>query len=183
MIHRSIQIIVNELNASQGEAGPDFAMMANIAHADGGTGASSGDIKSAVVVTLVNIEEEKTLKNQPVYVRDGDQVQKIKPLIYLNLLLLFSCADDAYEEALKKMDVVVGFFQANHVFTPGAGRVERMTVEMVSLSLEQQNHLWAILGSKQLPALLYKLRLVIVDKAVPEDASVVRAIRTDASFS
>ncbi len=180
MIYRSIQIIGNELNRyyedNYGNTGAKFAMIDNIAHADGGGGAGAGDSKLSVMITLVNTEEEKTLKNQSVYIREGEQMKKTKPLIYLNLFLLFACADDAYEEALKKIDIVAEFFQHHYVFTPGAGRVDRITVEMVSLSLEQQNHIWGMLGGKQAPSLMYKLRLAIIDKAKADDVEVVRTI-------
>jgi hypothetical protein len=182
MIAESINIVAKALNDYctvnyPGRFPGGFVQVNNVARVDGGGGANADEIQSSMLLTMVNIEEEKTLKNQPVYLRRDDRVEKIRPLIHLNLALLFSCADGNYGEALKRLDIVAEFFQQQNVFVPGAGRVERITVEMMSLTFEQQNHLWGILGSKQHPALLYKLRLVIIDKAAPQGAGVIEAIR------
>jgi Pvc16 N-terminal domain len=183
MIDTAVRIITDALNDffearfPGATLGGDFATPGNIAFSESGSGTQNETLQSGIIVTLVHIEEEKTLKNHPTYIRNGENVEKIRPQLYLNLGLLFSCADDDYLAALQKISIVADFFQSQNVFAPGPGRVTRMTTELVSLSFEQQNHLWGTLGGKQVPALLYKVRLVLIEQAEGQGANVIRTLK------
>jgi hypothetical protein len=39
---------------------------------------------------------------------------------------------------------------------------------MVSMNFEQVNHLWATLGGKYLPSVLYKVRMVAIEDDTPQ---------------
>ena len=119
-------------------------------------------------LTLINIEEEPSLKNKNPYIKISEfDIAKINPPIYLNLYILISAyfgdTEENYKEALKNLSRVVRFFQGKPVFThlnsPELDEgIEKILVELVSFSFEQQNNLWSALGGKFLPSVIYKLR-------------------------
>ncbi len=188
MISRTLKFITDELNRRwDDDATPtleDFAMLGNIARLDTDANASQGGMSKKVVVTLVNIEEEKTLKNGPHYVRNGEDVQKRNPAIFINLYILFSCADEDHVEALKKISRTMMFFQRKNVFTPQTAAatfpveagVEKIILDLFTLNFEQINHLWGIMGGKYLPSVLYKARIVAVQDALGERIGVVEDV-------
>lgn len=64
---------------------------------------------------------------------------------------------------------IIRFFQHRNVFTPQNSPsldpgIEKMIADLHSLGFEQLNHLWAILGGKYLPSVMYKFRLLILDE-------------------
>jgi hypothetical protein len=42
--------------------------------------------------------------------------------------------------------------------------VEKLTLDLNTLSFQDMNNLWGILGSKYLPSVLYKLRLISIEE-------------------
>lgn len=141
----------------------------NIAlHENGGGGST---IPKKVILSLVNIEEEKTLKNLPHYKISGNNTEYKQPPIKLNLFLLFSANHTNYETALKYLSYIIQFFQGKQTFTfqnsplpsitltPELNEL-RLILEIHSLSFEQINYLWGSLGGKQMPFVMYKARLL-----------------------
>ncbi len=89
--------------------------------------------------------------------------------MHLNLLLLFSVQLSTYFESLKRLSFIIQFFQHQNVFTPVAypampAEVEELVVDLHTLSLQDMNNLWGILGSRYLPSVMYKLRMVIISE-------------------
>ncbi|MEL7160880.1 MAG: DUF4255 domain-containing protein, partial [Bacteroidota bacterium] len=120
------------------------------------------NLDDKVIVSLVNIEEERALKNA----RTVRQVGLTGGLEYrnapvsLNLYLLFSANFATnYEKALRILSLVIEFFQANRTFRPADAPTE-MTFNLYTMTFEQLNHLWGALGGKQLPSALYRVYLV-----------------------
>lgn len=188
MISKALKFITDELNRRWDDASTpsmeDFAVLGNIARLDTDANAAQGGMGKKVVVTLVNIEEEKTLKNSPHYVRNGEEVQRRNPSIFINLYILFSCADEDHVEALKKISRTMMFFQRKNAFTPQnaaatfpteAG-VEKIVLDLFTLNFEQVNHLWGIMGGKYLPSILYKARIVAVQDALGERVGVIEEV-------
>ena len=125
---------------------------------------------SEIGLTLINVEEESSLKNKNPYLKISEHnIAKINPPVYLNLYILipayFGDTEENYKEALKNLSRVVNFFQGkplfNHENSPGLDEgIEMIHVDLVSLSFEQQNNLWSSLGGKYLPSVIYKVRLL-----------------------
>jgi hypothetical protein len=121
-------------------------------------------------IVLVNIEEERMLRNQEPFQPSGDgSFIKVNPELNLNLFILvaanFGDKENDYRESLKFLAHVATFFQSRNVFTPANSpqldsKIKRLVVELVSLSFESQNNLWASFGVSYLPSLLYKIRMV-----------------------
>jgi len=151
-----------------------------------------------VIITLVNIEEESTLKNSPPLKRPLTNTATYRnPPVFLNLYVLFSCnySGDDYKLALRRLAYVIRFIQSKTSFSistsvPG-GSLDpaqpetthlRFTMELFTLTFEQINHLWGSLGGRQLPFAMYKLRLVeITENAVIREVPLIEEIATELS--
>lgn len=133
-------------------------------------------------LTLVNIEEEKVIKNQQPFFKETPQgtIARVNPKIMVNLYLLFTAnfGDDefSYRESLKFISYVMGFFQSNQVFTPKLypeleSNVEKLVAELYTLPFEQLNYLWGAMGSKYITSVMYKMRmLAIYEDEIKSDA-------------
>ncbi|MEN0047023.1 MAG: DUF4255 domain-containing protein [Bacteroidota bacterium] len=157
-------------NANQ----PDNVVLKNIAFIDAFNTRKS-NIGDELIISLVGIEEEKTLryaKTTTVFpATDGNPnnstVVTHHPVIYLNTYLLFSAnntsGDRGYQVALNQISAVINFFQRQHIFTSSdmtlPADMDRVVFELCSLSFEQKNHLWGVLGGKYIPSVLYKARI------------------------
>lgn len=141
---------------------------------------SNGEtLTNNVVITLVNIEEESTLKNQPALKRPfiNNKGTYQNPPVYLNLYVLFvsNYSGMDYPLALKRLSYIIQFLQGKNSFSSSSsvfggsldlssGTVTqlRFTLELYTLTFEQINHLWGSLGGRQMPFVMYKLRLVAI---------------------
>jgi Pvc16 N-terminal domain len=194
MLNQALKYIATQVNTFfDNPATPAveaFVSIGNIAKLESGSDAGNADLRSQVVLTLINIEEEKALKNGTFLHRttnaDGTvAVGKRNPTLHLNLYLLFSCASDDYETALRKIGMVISFFQEHYVFpfekdkVPLPEDIERIVLDIHTLNFEQINHLWGILGGKYLPSVVYRARLVEVQNKNPKGMDIVKALRED----
>ncbi len=186
MIRPALDYLAKELTLlNQDLPNPPVVKLGNIARLESSTDANSGDLQTAVVLTLVNIEEEKTLKNGAIYVQQGDSLNKRNPTLYLNLYLLFSCADPSYQTALEQISRIISTLQGKYVFTEETAEIafpdglEKVILDLFSLNFEQINHLWGIMGGKYIPSVLYKARLVEVQASKPQKVAEVREIKAN----
>jgi hypothetical protein len=124
-------------------------------------------------LSLVNIEEERILKShlpESTYV-NGRQIVR-EPDLKLNVSVVFAANFKQYDQGLRYISQVLTYFQSVPSFTqseyPGLDpRIERLVVELQSLSFEQLNQVWAFIGGKQLPSVFYKLRMIILQDQEP----------------
>lgn len=158
---------------------------------------SKGDtLTNNIVITLVNIEEESTLKNQPALKRPFlDKAIYQNTPVFLNLYILFSCnySGNDYRLALKRLSYIIRFMQSRSTFSSSASVVGsgidltepdvttmKFTMELYTLSFEQINHLWGSLGGRQVPFAMYKLRLVYLSEhAVAREVPLIEEIETN----
>lgn len=134
-----------------------------------------------VGLTLVNIEEERILREQlpdRVYLNGSNVV--LQPALKLNLIVLFAARftpnTTGYKSSLNFLSHVFTFFQANPTFSsdnsPGLnGNIEKLNVELLSYTPEQLNQTWAYLGSKYLPSAIYRVRMVLLQDIEPMEIS------------
>lgn len=146
---------------------------------------SNGEsLTNNVVISLVNIEEESTLKNQPALKRPFINNKGVyqNPPVYLNLYVLFvsNYSGNDYPLALKRLSYIIQFLQGKNSFSSSSsvsgGSIDlsndnvtdlRFTLELYTLTFEQINHLWGSLGGRQIPFVMYKLRLVAITEGMP----------------
>ncbi|MET0637496.1 MAG: DUF4255 domain-containing protein [Chitinophagaceae bacterium] len=157
---------------------------------------SRGDsLTNNVVITVVNIEEESTLKNSPPVRRPFlNSAQYRNPPVFLNLYVLITSnySGDNYRLALRRLGLIIRFVQSKTEFSasssseggsldlsePGISEL-RFTLELYTLTFEQINHLWGSLGGRQVPFAMYKLRLVaITDNALITEVPLIEEIIT-----
>jgi len=131
-----------------------------------------------VGMTLVNVDEERIGKAQNPFVKlPNGKVTKKNPVIKLNLYVLFTSyaqitsnhEPNNYDQGLEQLSHIVTFFQGHSYFDPDAypalagNGIDRLVVELYSLPIEQLNYLWAAIGTKYMPSVLYKVRLVTIE--------------------
>lgn len=158
---------------------------------------SNGEsLTNNVVISLVNMEEESTLKNQPALKRPFINNKGVyqNPPVYLNLYVLFvsNYSGNDYPLALKRLSYIIQFLQGKNSFSSSSsvsgGSIDlsndnvtdlRFTLELYTLTFEQINHLWGSLGGRQMPFVMYKLRLVAITEGMPlREVPVVEEIDT-----
>jgi len=154
-------------------------------------------INERIVITLVNIEEESTLKNSRNvhYGLDGGVRYTAQP-IFLNLYLLFSCNYNSYSTALQRLSNIIRFFQQRRKFDIKSASGEqnentfqeqekefKLIFELYTLTFEQINHLWGALGGRQLPSVMFKARLVkIEDSSIFKQGPPIQEVQGNSSL-
>jgi Pvc16 N-terminal domain len=187
MINTSLEFIKNQLRSfftnDLGDA-TTVVELGNIAFFETN---QAGTIDDRVVITLVNIEEESTLKNGKSFQRlpDGG-IRHIRLPVNLNLYVLLSCnyggGQDSYIDSLKRLSNIILFFQSQNSFEiqelPDDSGFFKLNFELYTLTFEQINHLWGALGGRQLPSVMYKARLVkIDDRRIGKAAPVIEEVK------
>jgi len=142
-------------------------------------GGNNGPARGRIVLSVVNMQAERTLENVPNYIRDDTalQVRYENAPVFLNLAVLVTATHTTYMDALVALSRAILFFQHRHVFTPdnvdpsslttnapvnALDRLEdfKLIFKLSSPTLEEVNHLWGTLGARQLPFALYWVRML-----------------------
>ena len=127
----------------------------------------------AIGVAVVNIDEERVMKSHlPSTVLINGKQLLLEPELKLNLTIIIAANYTKYEDALRQLSWVLTFFQAHPGFTRDRfptldPRIERFVVELSSLTYDQLNQLWSCNGGRQLPSVVYRVRLVAVQDVEP----------------
>lgn len=185
MIDSALILLREELNEYirnlPGNTDPSYVVLGNVSalDADGGD-----DLRGTLILSLVNIEEESTLKNGKAFHKMLNGTVRYENLpIFLNLYLLFSANfPDNYTNALIRLSQTIRFFQGKHAFNlrntvsstilaaisdPTNPEKDVLSglelyLDLYTMTFEQINHLWGSLGGKQIPFVMYKARLVLI---------------------
>lgn len=173
MIDEALNFIGNQLNEylRMKTTYTDIVQMRRMAKTNG----TEVDLDNKIVFQLVNIEEERVGKAMvPSATPVGGGFAMRSPELKLNLFILFTaCDSDAendtstYLSAIKLLSFVVKFFQHKSNFTTEnspslPASIGQLIIEMHPVSLENQNYLWASLGVKYRPSVVYKVRMITV---------------------
>lgn len=200
MISHALTIVRNELErhlATFGGNSP-HADLGNIAEVTSGQTAN-GQSREKVLLSVVNIQEERTLKNVPTYVRDEStmRVRYENPPTFLNLAVLVAATHASYGDALRALSRALLFFQFRNVFTNENVTPESLTdgapvnnldrlvefnliFNLWSPTLEEVNDMWGMLGGKQFPFALYSMRMLELKfQATQSEAGVITEIVSD----
>ena len=131
----------------------DKLFISNLVNNDG----SDAIEKDSVILYLVNIQEEKLLKNKG---NPGDN-----PPISLSIILLFTTTftGKRQSEGLKFIQEIIGFFQQDKTMEIEGNR---LTFEFFNLEVTSQNSLWSSLGAKYSTSVLYKVGLIHIDESM-----------------
>lgn len=180
MIYEVLQILTDEVNNYLESVGLESSVqLDNIALVEQESSDMSNDMSDKVILTMINMDEEKTLKNFQNRVLEDDQYNYRNNRVNLNLYILFSANRTAYIKSLKDISKIVEFFQGKRLFTQANSEYDRFsismsevkdfrfTVELYTPTFEELNFIWGTLGGKQYPSALYKLTLVEIERDVP----------------
>lgn len=140
------------------------------------TNVSGSQLEDTIIISLIRIEEERTLNNNSTIRMGGNSGQAVyeNPEMFLNLYVLYSAYFSSYDNALMSLSYALEFFQSKNTFTAlnspdnavfddmdTEGRADFcLNLELHSLSYEQTNYLWGTFGGKQLPHFVHKARLI-----------------------
>jgi len=133
-------------------------------------GDTAVDGTNKIILTLINIEKENSfIRTQGITkipVAASDPLQ-------LNLYLMFSAyfSRGNYEESLRFISFILAFFQGKNVFnqqnSPALDhRIEKLIFDLQSYSQDQVNNIWASLGAKYMPSVVYKMRMLNIDDSI-----------------
>ncbi|MEI6333096.1 MAG: DUF4255 domain-containing protein [Methylococcaceae bacterium] len=202
MISHALTIVINELYAHiddtyyLGKLGdPTTVKLGNLA--EGVT--AEADLRNKLILSMVNIKEEKTLKNLPNHVRNDITLTTIyeNPPVFLNFQILIAATHPTYTNALLVLSRAIRFFQFKNVFTQDNVKPDSITkdcpdneldrlesfkliFDLYSPTMEEVNHLWGTLGGKQYPFVLYTLRMLDLKfSAVQSERSVITEVVSD----
>jgi hypothetical protein len=202
MIPHALTIVINELNRhlidAYGATGPQ-AGLGNLSEGFTPGPGNGGISRDLLYLSMVNIAEEKTLKNVANYVRNDTtlSVTYENPPVFLNLQILVVAPHASYSDALLVLSRAMRFFQFHNVFTPDnvdpasmttnqpvnpLDRLEsfRLIFDLYSPTMEEVNHLWGTLGGKQYPFALYVLRMLDLKfQATQQESGLITEVVSD----
>ena len=117
MIDIALVLLRNELANFLTGKDPANVVIDNIGLLETTTG---NTLTESIVISLVNVEEESALKNQPALKRPfiGNAVYQ-NPPAYLNLYVLITCnfSGNHYQLALRRLSYVIQFVQGKNSFS------------------------------------------------------------------
>ncbi len=191
MIEQSLNYIKSKLQSyliNKISTGDGIVVIDNIAKFD--LSNQSSPMVNRTIMSLVNIEEESSLKNNAFKNRNplNNSINYIDPPVHINLYLLFTStpADtgNIYERSLVRLSFIIQFFQHNRKFETtvnidGEEHKIRLVLELYTLTFEQINHLWGSLGGKQCPFVMYKARLVKLQEIKSKEAALIEEIHNN----
>jgi hypothetical protein len=130
-------------------------------------------LDNKVVISLLNVEEESTLKNRSWYTRKTISedpplynMKKQNPPAYLNLYVMISANRTAYDKALSNISKVIEIFQTNNVLEyvdADETKNFRFRIELHSIPFDQLSYVWGLLGGKVMPSVLYKISVIKIE--------------------
>ncbi len=170
MIDKAVEIIGDRLNTHLLKMFPgpsDWVKITPLGDHTDGTVTATQD---KLVLFVVNIEHEDMLRNirqSPGSAVGYPQSSSIHLNVYLMVAADFRA--DTYRLGLKMISGVFRHFQDYPELDGKANPelaetgLERLSIEVCNLGFEQMSQIWGMSGSRYVPSLLYKLRMVSID--------------------
>lgn len=180
MIYETLEIVMSQITKYLETKPNDDSVLVleNIAKQDDVTVLR---LKDKVAVSLLNLEEESTLKNIPnKSFKNGKTIYKNNK-VNLNLYVLFAANRTVYGKALVSINNIVEFFQSKKVFTqtntpftPTSTIFDELKefkfiVDLYTPTFEQLNYIWGTLGGKSVPSVLYKISIIEIESDIIKD--------------
>lgn len=172
MIDETLQFVVAELNRFfklRFGLNENMVVLSGLVNMDG-TPALQQD--NRIVLTMINVEEERIAASVPGYINgNGQTSSKYAPVsVYLHLLFAGYFPGGNYTEALKFISGVLAFFQSKHTFTRAdypalPESVDKLVFDLLKFTYQDLSHLWGMLGSKHMPSVGYRLRMLLIDES------------------
>lgn len=168
MIDRALEIIAQELGIFIESRLPRMersqVILSELLNQDGSPKTFNED---TITITLVNIEEEKAIRN-------NKASNGVNRPIHLNLYLLFTAfhgENSPYLNAVQGISATLGFLQSHNILdhqnTPDLDpNLEKLSFELVNQTMQTLNYTWSMQGNRYLPSILYKARMVVIQEGL-----------------
>lgn len=176
MIYETLQILKEQLESYFVESGlAKNVVLDNIALWQSGDSEASR-LTGKVVMTLLKLEEEPALNNNPSFSMRENRAELMNSPIYLNIYLMISANIDSYENSLRYISKTISFFQGKNVFTHqntvynrSNPEIEtpdefRFSLRLFTPTFEEMNNIWGTLGGRQMPFVIYKVQLIRISQ-------------------
>ncbi|HLP65733.1 DUF4255 domain-containing protein [Flavobacterium sp.] len=191
MIFEVIQIISEQVNNYLFEIGLEKTVVPeNIAFLESQNETVAENLEDKVALTMINLDEESTLKNFPNHSIENSKTVYKNSVINLNLYLLFSANRTIYINSLNDISKIIEFFQGKKLFTQAntiynrnntaMSNIDnfRFTVELYTPTFEELNYIWGTLGGKQLPSALYKVSMIQIERNIAQgEGSLINQVK------
>lgn len=180
MLRTALEFLSEELNLYFKRKDPanfgnvDCVILSGLMKPDGGFAldTNEGNNSFKVILTLINLEEDRIAESQYNYQKINDKLHIVNPPVNINAYVLFSVFASNYPTGLRMLSYIISFFQSSAVFDsehyPQLNakvetdkpwqKVGRLVTTLHGTTFEQQNNLWAALGAKYMPNVIYKVR-------------------------
>lgn len=179
MLFEVLQIIARQVE----EYTDNDVTLGNVALVDDQSG---NTLEDTIILSLINMSEENTMKNFPNTRQVGGVTLKKQPIVNLNLYIMFTVNRGVgqYDTELSDLSQIVEFFQGKKVFTqsnsiyghsPLSALADmdnfRFHVDMYTPTFEEQSYIWGSLGGKQRPSAIYKVSVIQIESDAVESQS------------
>ncbi len=180
MLFEVIQIITEQVNSYLAECGLEKSVIVENICLPEAQVENTKALENKVALTLLNLQEEVTLKNIPNHYYDNNKIVYRNSVINLNLFLLFSANRNSYNKSLKDISKIIEFFQGKKLFNQSNTVFDRnsaamndvdnfcFTVELYTPTFEELNYIWGTLGGRQLPSALYKVSMIQIERNISQ---------------
>lgn len=188
MIVDALEFLTGQINAFA--MGGPRVELGNVSRYNTGESFNS-EMHNKILLSVINIEEDTVVRNVQHYRKEANQILFKNPPVYINLSLLFSSTHTDYPSALLSLEKVILFFQKHWFFSVEYSpalviynqvhdlKIEKILFEMHNLPVEQVSQLWGALGGHQMPAVLYKMRVLPLDNPGGTAGEPIKEIKID----
>lgn len=128
----------------------------------GQIGGSAEERPNKMVVSLLNVERETSGGISAPVQRTGEGYVRLQPPLQLNLNVMLAAVFDErqYAASLSVLTDTLRFIQSTPRFTVEG---TDYTIEIVSLSPQDLNNVWTLLGGQYHPSVVCKIRRLTLD--------------------
>jgi hypothetical protein len=177
MFDQVLKVIAADLNqsiiSSDNTLSSDNVGIARLSELD----LSDNDKK--VVLSLVHMEMENSLRNQSAHRKSGSNIEIKEPPVFINAYMMVVSNYSKYDTQLALLNYAMEFFQSKPYLDeynkdsqnsePWPVKIEKLLFEWHNLEFDKLNQIWSLNGGKYVPSFLYKVRMMVVEKT--ENAS------------
>ena len=165
MLSQALTFLTKTLNQKLRESftiTEDIVIMNNLINQDG---TQTMGNQNKVILSIVDVDLDKKFRNEVSFKKqDAEKVLYNNALNYTVTIILSSNIAD-YLESLKYLDASMAYFREttvfnNNTFTEFPTNIKQITIEINSLNLRDKESIWAIIGTKYQPSIIYKMQLI-----------------------
>jgi Pvc16 N-terminal domain len=168
MIDAAIRCLAGELNEFLGRTLETVEELVTVSNLLGADGAAAPDTGNRIVLFLTAIERDTASQRAP----DGaGRMDAGSGPLFLNIYLMAvaNFPGRHYPEALRLISLLIGFFHEHRIFdrhsSPGMDpAIDRLILDIENTPPAVMSNVWSVLGGRYLPSVLYRVRMVSIDK-------------------